>query len=553
MQGAGVSEMSSRLFIVLLGLVGLACSPIRSAKAQEPTPLPNSTLTLHAGTRIVLTDVTVTDRHGNPVHGLPASAFHISDNNEPEVLASFDEHTDAPFTLSPAPAAPNGTFSNDSLQHLPPLLNVLVLDTTNLNLPDQMYLSLQLTKFVNALPEGRPIAIFNRHGDNAVILQTFTSDHALLLAAVRKALPHIVLTGREYRSDIETLHQIASYLSQVPGRKNVLWFSGGSTAFLLDPLPEANPAAPASPIAAAAPPTAGPPAGPTSTFTPTTVNAERTRQVYDELEAARIAVYPIDARSLTVENSYSLGAQQTQMNDTAEATGGQAFFNKNGLQQIASHIVSTDSSFYTLSYSPHNLHYDNKWHTVRVTLDGTPYHLSYRRGYFADPAGTPSPGISQKPPATLLANDSSPAAPDIRSAPIIFQATVLPASDPALAAETDFVRIHPPLPPKKGVTPVTIRYSLPADAFTTQPVDGKHRAVAVVAVLALDHDGLRVAQHADEVTLNFGRANSDHPIKIEQQIDLAKGDTFLDLVVWDTITGRTGTLQVPLQVPPPPK
>jgi VWFA-related protein len=543
--------MPIRSFFALVGLCTL--SPLVLTSSGQTPADTSPTLTLHAGTRIVLTDVTVTDRHGNPVHGLPASAFHISDNNEPEVLASFDEHVDAPSILSPTPAAPAGTFSNGSLQHLSPLLNILVLDTTNLNLPDQMYLSLQLTKFVNALPEGRPIAIFNRHGDTAVILQTFTSDHALLLAAVRKALPHIVLTGREYRSDIETLHQVASYLSQVPGRKNVLWFSGGSTAFLLDPLPEANPAAPASPIAAATPPTAAPPAGPTSTFTPTTVNADRTRQVYDELEAARIAVYPIDVRSLTVENSYSMGAQQTQMNGTAEATGGQAFFNKSGIQQIASHIVSTDSSFYTLSYSPHNFRYDNKWHTVRVTLDGTPYHLSYRRGYFADPAGDPVSGSSHKPPASLLTDGSTPTTPDIRSAPIIFQATVLPASDPTLASETDFVRIHPPLPPKKGVTPITIRYSLPADAFTTQPVDGKHRAVAVVAVLALDHEGLRVAQHADEVTLNFTSANSDHPIKIEQQLDLAKGDTFLNLVVWDTLTGRTGTLQVPLQVPSPPK
>jgi hypothetical protein len=206
-----------------------------------------------------------------------------------------------------------------------------------------------------------------------------------------------------------------------------------------------------------------------------------------------------------------------------------------------------------LSYSPRNFSYDNKWHTVRVTLDGAKYHLSYRRGYFADPAGTTVPGSSGKPPASLLADGTTPTAPDIRSSPIIFEATVRPASDPALSSETDFVRIHPPLPPKKGVTPITIRYSLPADAFSTQPIDGKYRAVAVVAVLALDHDGLRVAQHADEVTLNFSHANSDHPIKIEQQIDLAQGDTFLNLVVWDTLTGRTGTLQVPLQVPSPPR
>jgi hypothetical protein len=354
-------------------------------------------------------------------------------------------------------------------------------------------------------------------------------------------MPHIIPTGREYRTDVDTLQQLATYLSQIPGRKNVLWFSGGSTAFLKD----------TPPTAAAAPNAAVPtPAGPAGTPTPPDgEDAEALRRVYDELEAARIALYPIDARGLTVETSSGMKSQQALMEQTAESTGGQAFSNMNDLQQIASHIVSTDSSFYTLSYTPHNFQYDDKWHAVHVTLDGGSYHLSYRSGYFADPPGTPVPGSSHKPKTPVLADTSTPVtSPDLHSSPIIFEATVLPASDPSLASETGFVRIHPPLPPKKGVTPVAIRYTLPADAFTTQSVDGKHRAIAIVAVLALDRDGLRVAQHADEVTMNFARASSDRPIKIEQQIDLAKGETFLNLIVWDTLTGRIGTLQVQLDV-----
>ena len=39
--------------------------------------------------------------------------------------------------------------------------------------------------------------------------------------------------GREYLTDFETLRQIAVALSQLPGRKNVLWFSGGSMRFLI--------------------------------------------------------------------------------------------------------------------------------------------------------------------------------------------------------------------------------------------------------------------------------------------------------------------------------
>jgi hypothetical protein len=59
-------------------------------------------------------------------------------------------------------------------------------------------------------------------------LQGFTSDPARLRAAVKKLLPHYPPLGREYMDDVETLHQIAAYLNQLPGRKNVLWLSGGS-------------------------------------------------------------------------------------------------------------------------------------------------------------------------------------------------------------------------------------------------------------------------------------------------------------------------------------
>ena len=54
------------------------------------------------------------------------------------------------------------------------------------------------------------------------------------------------------------------------------------------------------------------------------------------------------------------------MSDIAAATGGRAYYNNNGLSQIASEIVSDDASYYTLTYSPDNLHLDKKWHKLKV-------------------------------------------------------------------------------------------------------------------------------------------------------------------------------------------
>ena len=97
-------------------------------------------------------------------------------------------------------------------------------------------------------------------------MQNFTSDHKLLLDAVHKAIPRFPPHEREYLTDFDTLHQLALSLSQLPGRKNILWFSGGSTSFLM---PDAIP-----------------------------VEDAAWRNLYDELDQERIAIYPIDARGL---------------------------------------------------------------------------------------------------------------------------------------------------------------------------------------------------------------------------------------------------------------
>jgi hypothetical protein len=95
--------------------------------------------TLQQGTRIVLTDVTVTDKSGNPVHGLPASAFHVFDNKKPQVVASFEEHAGLP-AVKLVPTS-HGVFTNDYLMHLPPVLNVIVIDIANIRITDQMWLN----------------------------------------------------------------------------------------------------------------------------------------------------------------------------------------------------------------------------------------------------------------------------------------------------------------------------------------------------------------------------------------------------------------------------
>ncbi len=134
--------------------------------------------------------MTVTDDKGNPVHGLPRSAFQIFDNKQPQRIASFEEHSGAVTPIA-LPAAKPGVYSNDFLEHLPPVLNVVVLDIINMAITDQMYLYYELTKLLGNVPNGQPVAIYLRAGDHTFLVQNFTSDRTLLLDGLRKAIPRL--------------------------------------------------------------------------------------------------------------------------------------------------------------------------------------------------------------------------------------------------------------------------------------------------------------------------------------------------------------------------
>ena len=118
--------------------------PERPATAQ--TPDDQSSYVFQTNSRVVLTDITVTDTNGDPVHGLPQSAFRIFDNEEPQVVASFEEHTrNRAATIQPASTA--GVYSNDYLLHLPAVLNIVLIDIVNIEMAEQMYLNYELTGF----------------------------------------------------------------------------------------------------------------------------------------------------------------------------------------------------------------------------------------------------------------------------------------------------------------------------------------------------------------------------------------------------------------------
>jgi hypothetical protein len=382
----------------------------------------------------------------------------------------------------------------------------------------QMILYKQLTDFINALPPQDALAIFVHSGEFTLLLQDFTTDHALLHTAIRKAVPVIPMPGAWYENrknygSFQAMQQIAVYLGQLPGRKNVFWYGAGSSLFFSS---DAN-------------------------KMPPWLDPQVLRVIYDELETARIALYPIDVRGVVQDGMYHM-----LLDDEAKATGGRAVYNNNGLADASSKIIATDADFYSLSYTPRDFKQDNKWHNVEVTLDGGPYTLAYRTGYFSDGANTSDPDDVKKARILLTSNGEKLQRPGNYDQPIIFQAEVQPSSSVSHPENT------PTISEKKNEMIYNIRYTVPAADFVQQNIPGGQRVQIGAGVVAFNQYGRPVGHVSQKFTLSFdGDKLSKGPngkIYFDQQFSIPKGQDYLFVAVWDTLGGRLGTVQVPLNV-----
>jgi VWFA-related protein len=461
-----------RLFKCLPGpaFTALAFATVAAAQTQQPTPAAqqpaanrpqpsqSGVATLRAGTQLVIVDVVVTDKNQKPVHGLKASDFIITEENVPQVVKHFEEHT----ALTPAdatkfptlPKFPPGVFTNYTPAPVNGAVNLLLLDALNTPVRDQAYVRQQLLAYLNATPPGTRIAIFGLT-TQLTILQGFTSDPELLKAITSSKLGKnspliqdsvggggiqnstaddledqgadatVVANLRQFDAQqqsfqlqlrvkytLDAMNQLARYLSSIPGRKNLIWFSG---SFPISVLPDTT-------------------GNLTDPFAVVADYEKEFRDTVNLLARSQVAVYPIDARGLTnsaifdaatTRNYASAGhgparmtqdlnkfstdtnAEHSTMSQMAEATGGHAFYNTNGLTQAVATAINDGSNFYTLTYTPANPARDGKFRKIKVQLARSGVNLAYRHGYYADdPDKGPPPATNGQPRQSNVADSA---------------------------------------------------------------------------------------------------------------------------------------------------
>lgn len=416
--------------------------------------------TLRVTTRLVLVDVVALDHKGLPLTDLTADDFTLSEEGSQQKLRVFSfqqpggNEGGASASKTEAVKLPPNMFTNVPTYKADRTLSVILLDGLNVDLANQKYVRQEMIKYLAKLPAGQPVAVYAL-ALKLRLLQDFTTDPSLLKQAVQSYKGHAsqvmddpatgqsspYLSGaanaalaemglqnmlnqiRLYQQEntaaqtdlrvsltMNALKALARTLAGYPGRKNLIWVTSAFPAQIFTTLDATS----------------------DGTFTqrggPVLSNySAEIERISNELSNARVAVYPVDARSLVNHDVYSslsntdstgnyLGrtatgrvggadpggamgreldrtpddqlATHSTMNSVAEQTGGKAFYNTNNLDEAIRDGIQDGGTYYTLGYYPDNKDWNGKFRKIVVKVNRSGVKLRYRQGYFAtNPTG----------------------------------------------------------------------------------------------------------------------------------------------------------------------
>jgi VWFA-related protein len=397
--------------LLLVPAQALTGAAPQAAPAQAP-PL------LRVTTHLVQVNVVVHGKKGAPVLGLTQGDFEITDAGVPQQIATLSVESMLPSPpargSTPVAALPPNVFTNEAVfgPATPRAVTVILLDGLNTPFADQAYARQQLIKFLHTLTPNDRVALYTL-GRDLRILHDFTDDPLSLLDALVRHAPH---TGPELalsnpvpantgdreidyfldsanqtvadfeiidrvRTTLDSLQAIARRVAAIPGRKNLVWISGGFPLDIgMDQMPLGG-------------------------------NAER-RSFSDDVEqaaravtAAQLAIYPVDARGPIANPRYSSSAltpkdirlpapglsramedvldTQATMETLAQRTGGRAYYNTNDLTRAIRGAMNDATVTYLLGYYPTHNAWDGTFHVLKVRVRRADVQVRHRQGYFA--------------------------------------------------------------------------------------------------------------------------------------------------------------------------
>ncbi len=365
-----------------------------------------------ATTQLVVVNISAKDKSGEPMTGLKASDFTVTEDGKPQQIKVFEfqrledtvlppadsarpENAAAPpvkaaVATQIAPAKPGEVKYKDRR------LLVLFFDQAGMPVADQIRAQQAALKFLDARMTQSDLVAVLTYSTDLTVLQDFTDDRDRLTQVVKGlTIGDVGMangstgadsegdTGAAYTADdnefnifntdrkLAALESAVKMLASLPEKKALVYFASGMSRTGID-------------------------------------NQAQLRATINAAIRGNVAFYPVDARGLVAtaplgdatqaspggQGMYSGSSQRTAQENfqgqqetlytLASDTGGKALLDQNDLALGIVQAQKDISSYYILGYYSTNTALDGRYRRIKVQINGNlTAKLDYRSGYFA--------------------------------------------------------------------------------------------------------------------------------------------------------------------------
>ncbi len=573
---------SAAIRVSVLPILAFTLRPSLEPQTGSPTASPQPETVIRSTVRLVQVSVVVEDKKGNPVTNLKPEGFTLLDNGKPQKIAFFNgpATTQAPDqpARKPVRLLPANAFTNRydlKGQDLPGAVTVVLFDALNTAPQDQSFVRKQVIHFLQSLQPQDHVAVYGL-ANQLLILHEFTRDSSDLVAAANRYSPKELAAfdashtppldlvtlgadkqwaalqnsvnnanaqiGEQYTKDrvamtVEAMGEIANHVSDIPGRKSMVWISGG--------LPIQMGSADIGKKAYG---------GSSGIGDSSTANRlprpdregvvkfdEMVRQVADILNRSNIAMYAVDAKGVELDTTMDVSGRGSRLTDQvrdtsvtnaeqdardtskllADRTGGMAFFGNNDVRGAIRRAFDDGRYAYNIGFYPNHQEWDGKFRKIKIEArEGL--RLRYRSGYYASP--------DHGDPKEVIANALQQAA----DSPLDATNLGMIISGNAGGAASRAVDLHIGIDPKQ---------LLLQDS-------GDHRKGGVdFFFLQRDASGKRITAEKQHIELNLGEKQYEYLAKValvlDRHLTIAPQSTEIRVVLRDSGSGALGSVTLP--------
>jgi VWFA-related protein len=487
--------------------------------------------------RLIQVTVIAEDGNGNPVTDLNKEDFTLRDQGQQQKVFFFAQQNTPASPLHPAPVATPSNFFSNHVESNPAGANsvtILLFDALNTQFRNLSYARTRVVNFLQRMQPQDQVALYFLTPSKLYVMHDFTNDSATLVrllggkpaansgsAPANTAPPNpndikiekllndsFAESASYYKGGVvnriettaEAMRQIAANVVNIPGRKNLVWISGGFPIAMGQAIP---------------------------------LGARDDGQDYTgtlsltakQLGDANIAVYPVDARGLVAPRGGRMVSPNLDaMILIANGTGGLPLYNTNDIATSIRRAVDDSRVSYVLGYYPTNDKWNNQFREINIKVARPGVHLRYRTGYIATPANPTNVKRNE-----LLTSDA------IRSP--------LQLIDLGLEVRAE---------PISTSTGRELRLSVRVDPSRMQfRKEGEHWTDAVEIVWAGMSLDSRIMDR-DSKTIDLRPTLTEYDeiqrtgLSFSQDIRMGNDATELRLIVRDNGTGAIGSVNIPL-------